>query len=1565
MTGRIAAHQRRITEIDSKIEKLVDDRELLEGSDEIATYTTAIQPEIEKLLAEKDKENDDIYNLEQQKQSYVGKKYYEGAYVDREGNVTASDDDIREIVKHNSEELNRKLNSYLDSIDYVNRRTRGTLTKDQEDNLAYLHNLGKESDFRMRKIMAGVRKNLPNKFLLKTSKTPEQLAKENTSSDLVFTKDENTKEGYVEVDTSMMNDSAFADFFQEEVLRGGNIRPEFAETADERAAREEEEKGLPIAEKKKKARERVSKKWKDALQKAEDDAKEQWDTNWRNMVDNFFDNYQRSNNSTVDETAEAFMKVSQDLQDASKLYDQAGEFYRTLHDYMAHPKKIEEDKAKAESEAQKAAEEQQATNKFEGKDAKQMKQELATGLVDEDEFFNFANMDLSGDAPAPLAEAQQEAKKAQEGNQKASALKQHIQELDVDEDIKSIAMQMVDDANLATDNPEDLSIDIPELSQVPLDQIDPNASIDDVDRLNYDVQQVLADAFNAFEEDKNAQDDIPDTAPTGALDGVETPETGHDATTKTKTEVVAPEGESSGTVTGGPVDITRASSTSKATAVVPKAPLTENSIDTIIGETSKSMATFSTNGTWRSTTTRHPYGKSTGTYHETLIDKNSVQYKRSKAIWEYLNDTGAFYRQENASDDRIKPNDVIHFMVKNFAREMYGKDFGECNDEEKLYSLAIIMLDDNGEIIGDLPLAQLEPSFRGNNPTQQVKDLMSLQKKVFDAFTKHYAQHGRNEAIVDGVLQIEGRDNLNLTFDNSKKPLVSKVKQVMGGVVPYRKAEKNTLNDVANGEPFELGVAVTGNTIAKKRGDRTQHAEIVMPHVGTVGQPYLLLPTPSGKQVAVPFYMNAFNASQHKNTEFYKLLNNALHDLLSNNSYTTAGQKETFNKALDVIEGLLQIKAQDGVRTVVVSSDTITFNFQSLTDPNQKMSFSVPSGTDTVAIIRAIADQMSGIPINVSLQFLNDSIEAGGRKADYNKVIGEIADVNLPKATNHTVNGWFTVELAPSAGLKNTGKRGEVKPRTTGRITENINGRYVDIDVDLLVAFDAVTGDNVSDDEQVALRLAQIKAAKPQYQDKDRIQVSINGELRTYDVKENKFVKNAPIKKEDKVVVPQQQTKQEEKPDVEGVSATASEATSFAEPQTSTQPNTQAKTLEQIEDEMKQRKIVGRQTKDAWAAIPDDLKMKLVNEGQPLQLAFNKKTMVVSLSDREGLIQGLTQANMAAKAGNLTVSGAPKYRRANSKEQKRANIQKERRWLQQNLPMFNTEDRLKLIQGLIEVPDAEGWAWGRFQSGIITLSDMAAAGTAYHEAFHAVTQTLLDDAELDTLYEAASERYKENDAALVEELLAEDFRKYVQREETPIIGYIRKVFRRILHAMRNLNNYRDPINLLFYKINNGEFKDTLPRVSRGNNAFYNKVRTDRLLDKDHPMHKAIEKAFKQKDWTGNFPTINQKWRKFKDTWQAEGYTPVMQNVYSESGKGRVIFLGVRTNADEALSLKESRQPKVREQYAAQQARSGRLEAFAWNKLDPEIQVSLQNDINREQYESMSLEEKEQWVKCRA
>jgi hypothetical protein len=361
--------------------------------------------------------------------------------------------------------------------------------------------------------------------------------------------------------------------------------------------------------------------------------------------------------------------------------------------------------------------------------------------------------------------------------------------------------------------------------------------------------------------------------------------------------------------------------------------------------------------------------------------------------------------------------------------------------------------------------------------------------------------------------------------------------------------------------------------------------------------------------------------------------------------------------------------------------------------------------------------------------------------------------------------------------------------------------------------------------------------------------------------------------------------------------------------------------------------------------------------------------MVVSLSDREGLIQGLTQANMAAKAGNLKVSEAPKHRKVDTKEQKKANIQKEKRWLQQNLPMFSTEDRLKLVQGLIEIPGNEGWAWGRYQSGIITLSDMAAAGTTYHEAFHAVTQTLLTDAELDALYEAAVERYKETSPALLEELLAEDFRKYVQREETPIIGYIRKVFRRILNAMRGLNDYRGSIEQLFYKINNGEFKDTLPREGRGDNAFYSRTPKGVYISESDPAYEVIKKEFDAMHLESNKPqNLGRKWTAFKQRWIAKGYTPIAKYSYDVYGEGRngYRFLGVQINDEATKSAADNRKPEVREQYAAQQAREGGLERLAWTRLTPEQQMNLMNEgMTEDAYNKISLEEKDQWVKCRS
>ena len=1498
--NQIGEYQRKITQLQQQAQNIGESQESL-GIGERADYQAAVTPALEKIFQQIDDEYDAISQLEQQKQSYSGQKRYEGAYVDDKGNRTQTNDEIREEVKHNSDELHRKLNSYLDSIDYVNRRTGGQLTKDQENNLAYLHNMGKESNLRMQKIMANVRKQLPSKFLLKTDKTPEQLTQENASSDLTFSRDENTKEGYVEVDTSMMNDAAFADFFQREVMRGGNIRPEFGETAEEKAAREEEEQNLPEAEKKKKARERATKKWNDAIERMQQDADEQWDTNWRRLVDNFMDNYKKQGNTTLDETVEAFGKVRQDLQDASNLFDQAGEFQRTLMEYMQNPGLVDKAREKEQKKAEKAEEEQQQKNKFAGKDAKQMNQELADGTLDMDDLDEFAGADLSDVTDDDVKAAQQEAKKSQGIRQRQASLKQHIQDNLGDNptqdelDAAQMAMQMVDSAALAADNPKDISIDMPELNQVPLDAIDPNASIDDIDTLNQDVQGMLADAFNAMQEDENAQEDIPDELP--SVDGVDAPvpeDTGHDPITKTKPETTAPKVVTPSKAANDPL---------------PKNPLTDGALGTIMQEMQKMYEKPSMNGTWRSTTTRHGYGRSTGTYHEDVAKQqygeDSKEYKRSKAIWEYLNSTGAFDRQENASEDRIKAGDTVHFMVK-YLPEVINKELDEMVGNESSYSLVIIMLNDNGEVIGDLPLAELEPSFKSGNPTQQVKDLMSLQKKVFDAFFENYKKTGANQAVVDSTLKLEDADNLNLTFDNGRKSLlVSKVKQVMKGVVPFSQAEKNTLNDVTNGQPMQLGVRVTGTTIAKKRGDKTQHKEIVAPKVGSMGQPYLLLPTASGEQMAIPFYMPAFNAEQHRNTEMYKMLSNAVYTLITNNSQTTARQKEDFMKALDVLKGLLQVEKPDSGKIVEVTGDKVTLHLQNLTDPNQKIDVSVPtaSGVTAAAMAQSIVDALNGTPINVSLQFLNDKIEVGGRTADYNTVIGEIADVNLPKATNHTVNSWFTVELAPSTGVKPS-KR--VTPKITGTYTENIGGRNVEINTDNLTAVDTATGEIIEDDENINLMLAQIEAAKPKHKGKDRIQVSLNGKLRTYDVQRQKFVKNPTTK----AAVEQQPTQpetQEKTPDVSEVSAPGP-ALTFAEteqttvkiieievptttgetrkeavekvtasqlkegdlvwysgresdkaisrgivmtflengdvvfgdgvvskdrtfyrvskqaPEAPQQPSSM--TIEQIEEKVKKDKIIGRQNKDAWNAIPDTLKLKLFNDGVDLWLSFNKSRLIVSKNNMSMMSEILKEANMAAKGGTLKVVEGVKPMEKTGVVLNREKEKEARRWLAQNLPSLSSEERTQFVERLARGGDNAGKMWGSYRAGVIEIQRGAPMGTVYHEAFHYVMDMVLDQEERNQLLETAKQEYGLDDNWAAEERLANDFRRYAMDENaTGIVGRIKRWLRKLNDRIRKYNKISDTtVNQLFWKINNGElaqksmavenFEDNQQRVLR-------------------------------------------------------------------------------------------------------------------------------------------------------
>lgn len=157
---------------------------------------------------------------------------------------------------------------------------------------------------------------------------------------------------------------------------------------------------------------------------------------------------------------------------------------------------------------------------------------------------------------------------------------------------------------------------------------------------------------------------------------------------------------------------------------------------------------------------------------------------------------------------------------------------------------------------------------------------------------------------------------------------------------------------------------------------------------------------------------------------------------------------------------------------------------------------------------------------------------------------------------------------------------------------------------------------------------------------------------------------------------------------------------------------------------------------------------------------------------------------------------------------------KERRWLAKVLPELNRDERLKVVNGLIKVADTGGDAYGMFQRGLITISDRAASGTLYHEAFHSVIHTLLNDDEINKIFEAAYNKWGNIGLVGLEENLAEDFRRYVQAEERPFTGKIIRIWRTLKHLVQSLNKKKYAVDRLFYAINRGKLKNRVQHSSR-------------------------------------------------------------------------------------------------------------------------------------------------------
>lgn len=156
---------------------------------------------------------------------------------------------------------------------------------------------------------------------------------------------------------------------------------------------------------------------------------------------------------------------------------------------------------------------------------------------------------------------------------------------------------------------------------------------------------------------------------------------------------------------------------------------------------------------------------------------------------------------------------------------------------------------------------------------------------------------------------------------------------------------------------------------------------------------------------------------------------------------------------------------------------------------------------------------------------------------------------------------------------------------------------------------------------------------------------------------------------------------------------------------------------------------------------------------------------------------------------------------------------KELAWLNKVLPQLSESERVAVTNGLIRVAKTGALAWGQFNNGIITLSNIAAEGTTYHEAFHAVFHLLTEPTLRDELLQEAKRTYGDLSNSQLEEAMAEGFREYVMSQDTQSLGTkIINFFKELLAKVTNWNSLRPSLTEYYRNINEGHYSNITYKV---------------------------------------------------------------------------------------------------------------------------------------------------------
>lgn len=858
---------------------------------------------------------------------------------------------------------------------------------------------------------------------------------------------------------------------------------------------------------------------------------------------------------------------------------------------------------------------------------------------------------------------------------------------------------------------------------------------------------------------------------------------------------------------------------------------------------------------WKPSITEYPIHRTIGDdrpFHEILRSSNYIYYykvgnkikstvynketvNKIEKVYNYLKNKGAF---SIVNSGQIQPGEIVTF----FTDKTLNNEVGE---------VVILIKDSKGRVIGNLTYENAEFS-------KYQTSLKAFRDKFIEEYEAFSATNDSEETI----------------FEYGE----STVAKNMIGKPQYTSLENMLPLNKIFSRGFKLGVAMTSGKNAnivvspgrkKAQGQTKFERAILSPIDSVAGQSFVLLPT-SRKQngevvnLTVPFLMAPYSEAT-RNTRLGKEIENIVKSFANiKTDKQAASAKFALQELLTLPD--LHINLVDG--NLIIS----------LVAPNDVKQTIIYKGSPTNSnMVSQVLNKLASlnIPFQISRKYINTTFNG----KDYNSMIGEIAETNLPTNTESTINEWFTIN--PISG----GKEIKAKsPKTTGVNPNRAMPSYQEISIgDLQFTINSKTNE-VLDSERRPYNgkfANHVKAKAHAIKINAKQDSVVKTDWGYYDLATDDFITDGQELQDTSNFIKEKTLKintenNTSKPSIKKIEIVSKEAIENTWVNKNSYEYTGYEDLFEalyysLEDagnkyyesgyavidkllEMTRKypdhpisKIILNGTSAKEVPVGNNSSNKSTSKtptpSRSLTNTKEKKAVFETLNtEQQNILISKSLAKQKALMDTLVTAfdgttfdesilgttldnflTETKLRESNTETYQKWNKEKELKWMQRVLPNLSTSDRLRVvegIEGLIPIGNTGKMAYGRFRNGIIEIGRNAARGTVYHEAFHAVTHTLLSEEEKTTLFNEARNRYGYLGIIELEEKLAEDFRRYVQIGESGFSGIVNKIFRTIKHLVSQLFGKEAYIDNLFYRINRGKLANSsYKNISNKNNTI--------------------------------------------------------------------------------------------------------------------------------------------------